>query len=294
MARNRDTGEQESSTFTSTSFVLSVLFLAGVLATGIILVATGPHRDSAAAAPAATAAAEPATSNAAPPAPRTATPATGSATPVGPPAAPTGPQVAPAPPRPSSSCGLPAGGQQIPTAAPAGSWQIVAGIAVPISPVFGPARLVGGIGTCYAHSPTGALFAMMDTLALTQAPSDQISATAVVTQRGSHTGQYTQALAAAKTQDSGGGVGSRMPSDASTTPKVTLLGFRFVDYTPDRTTIAVAVGVGDPARSGSYQPAMLTAVLAWEGGDWKFVYSDQTGATAAPIISTEQYTAWAA
>jgi len=117
----------------------------------------------------------------------------------------------------------------------------------------------------------------------------------VVTQRGSRTGQYAQALTAAKTQDSGGsGVGSRMPSDASTTPKVTLLGFRFVDYTPDRTTIAVAVGVGDPARSGSYQPAMLTAVLAWEGGDWKFVYSDQTGATAAPIISTEQYTAWAA
>ena len=292
MARNRDTGEQESSTFTSTSFVLSVLFLAGVLATGIILVATGPHRDPAAAA-VATAAAEPATSNAAPPAPRTATPATGSGA-VGPPATPTGPQVAPAPLRPSSSCGLPAGVQQIPTAAPAGSWQIVAGIAVPSSPVFGPARLVGGIGTCYARSPTGALFAMMDTLALTEAPSDQISATAVVTRRGSHTGQYAQALTAAKTQDSGGGVGSRMPSDASTTPKVTLLGFRFVDYTPDRTTIAVAVGVGDPARSGSYQPAMLTAVLAWEGGDWKFVYSDQTGATAAPIISTEQYTAWAA
>jgi len=292
MARNRDTGEQESFTFTSTSFVLSVLFLAGVLATGIILVATGPHRDSAAAAaPAAVSA----TSNAAPPVPLTATPATGNATPVGPPAAPTGPQVVPAPLRPSSSCGLPAGGQQIPTAAPAGSWQIVAGIAVPISPVFGPARLVGGIGTCYARSPTGALFAMMDTLALTEAPSDQISATAVVTRRGSRTGQYAQALTAAKTQDSGGsGVGSRMPSDASTTPKVTLLGFRFVDYTPDRATIAVAVGVGDPARSGSYQPAMLTAVLAWEGGDWKFVYSDQTGATAAPIISTEQYTAWAA
>jgi len=294
MARNRDTGEQESSTFTSTSFVLSVLFLAGVLATGIILVATGPHRDSTSAA-VATAAAEPATSNAAPPVPLTATPATGSGDPVGPPAAPTGPQVVPAPMRPSSSCGLPAGGQQIPTAAPAGSWQIVAGIAVPISPVFGPARLVGGIGACYARSPTGALFAMMDTLALTEAPSDQISATAVVTRRGSRTGQYAQALTAAKTQDSGGsGVGSRMPSDASTTPKVTLLGFRFVDYTPDRATIAVAVGVGDPARSGSYQPAMLTAVLAWEGGDWKFVYSDQTGATAAPIISTEQYTAWAA
>ena len=75
---------------------------------------------------------------------------------------------------------------------------------------------------------------------------------------------------------------------------MTLLGFRFVDYTPTRASIALAIGAGDPSRSSTYQPSMITAVVTWEGGDWKFVYSDQTGATAAPIISTEQYTAWAA
>jgi hypothetical protein len=288
MASTRDTGEEEKSAFASTSFLLSALFLVGVVAAVVILAATGPARGTAAAPPPA---AIPAALPSLPPSPTrspipavTAGPSTGAQLPPG-----AGTATGSA----ASVCGLSPGAQVVPASAPAGSWQIVAGIAVPLSPVFGPARLVGGIGSCYAHNPTGALFAMMDTLALTQVPSDQIPAVAVVTGRGSRSGQYLHALAAAKAQD-GAGTGSQMPSDPSTTPKVTLLGFRFVDYTPGRAAIAVAVGVGDPSMSGSYQPAMLTAVVTWEGGDWKFVYSDQTGATAAPIISTQQYTAWAA
>ena len=287
MASSRDTGVEERSALTSTPFILSVLFLVGVVVAGVALAVTGPKRSAASTSPTSTAEA--------------------AAMPVGP-AAPIPSPAAVAPPQSveatvsiggstaaavPSVCGLPAGDQVVPTTAPTGSWQIVAGIAVPISPVFGPARLVGGISSCYAHDPTGALFSMMDTLALTEVPSDQISAAAMVTERGSRSGQYAQALAAAKAQD-GAGAGSKMPSDPSTTPKVTLLGFRFVDYTPTRATIAVAIGVGDPSRSSTYQPSMITAVVTWEGGDWKFVYSDQTGATAAPIISTEQYTAWAA
>lgn len=291
MASTRHTGDEEKSAFASTSFVLSALFLVGVVVAAVILAATGPTRGTAAPPP-------PAANPAAPPAltlsPIPAATASASAGPPPPVAAASAATPARAAPGTGSSvCGLPPGAQVVPASAPAGSWQIIAGIAVPLSPVFGPARLVGGIGSCYAHNPAGALFAMMDTLALTQAPSDQIPAVAVVTGRGSRSGQYLQALAAAKAQD-GAATGPQMPSDPSTTPKVTLLGFRFVDYTPGRAAIAVAVGVGDPSMSGSYQPAMLTAVVTWEGGDWKFVYSDQTGATAAPIISTQQYTAWAA
>lgn len=286
MASTRDTGDEEKSALTSTPFILSVLFLVGVVVAGVALAVTGPKRNAGSTSPTSTAEA--------------AAMPVGSTSPILSPAA-----VAPPPSveatvwiggstaAAASVCGLPAGDQVVPTTAPTGSWQIVAGIAVPISPVFGPARLVGGISSCYAHDPTGALFSMMDTLALTEVPSDQISAAAVVTERGSRSGQYAQALAAAKAQD-GAGAGSKMPSDPSTTPKVTLLGFRFVDYTPTRATIAVAIGAGDPSRSSTYQPSMITTVVTWEGGDWKFVYSDQTGATAAPIISTEQYTAWAA
>ena len=295
MVRNRDAGDDESSAFASTSFVLSALFLAGVIVAAIVLVAGRPH--ASVAATAGTAPAGPSavlqSTTASPTAGSTSMSANVDVESAGPAASSSALPIGAAPAGWASSCGLPGGGQEVPVTAPTGTWQIVAGIAVPISPVFGPGRLVGGIGACYAHNPTGALFAMMDTLALTEAPSDQIPATAVVTQRGSRTAQYTQALAAAQAQDSGG-AGPHMPSDPSTTPKMTLLGFRFVDYTPARATIAVAVGIGDPSRSSTYQPAMVTAVVTWEGGDWKFVYSAQTGATAAPIISTEQYTAWAA
>ncbi len=149
---------------------------------------------------------------------------------------------------------------------------------------------MGGIGNCYVHSPTGALFALVNTLALTEVGSGQISAAAVVEQRGSRSGDYAAALAEARQQDGR----AAMPDDVSTDQRVAVLGYRYVDYTPARATIAVAMGIGDPNRQATYQPSMLTASVAWEGGDWKFIYSASTARTVAPIVSTEQYTPWSA
>ncbi len=178
----------------------------------------------------------------------------------------------------------------LPSTPPAASWTFVGTIAVPVSRQYGPGTSAGGIGNCYAHSPTGALFAMVDTLGLTEVGSDQISAVRVVEQRGSRSGDYATALAEAQQQDAQ----IVMPADSSTAQKVTILGYRYVDYSPDRATIAVAVGIGDPSRQATYQPSMITATVTWEAGDWKFVYSAATAQTTAPIISTAQYTPWAA
>lgn len=194
----------------------------------------------------------------------------------------------------TSVCGLPAGEQSIPVAAPPATWQIVGGrVAAPASAVFGPVVVSPeGVGNCFAHSPTGALFAMMQSVALSSASPDQIPQVAVVTQRGSRTNLFDSALAEAQREDAA--AVSAMPADSSTLVKQTLLGYTFIDYTPGRATIAVAVGIGDPSSPQSYQPSMFTGVVLWEGGDWKFVYSAQTAGSMAPILSQGQYTRWAA
>lgn len=276
--------EPAAGPFSTRSFRIAALFLLACGAAAVLIAVIGTPAirvDTTAAVPAAT----------------TSTPAAASPTTPSPTAV---PRPAAATPEPdlladtSSVCGLGSGDQGIPTAAPAATWQILGGrVAAPASATFGPAVVSPeGIGGCFAHSPTGALFAMMQSVALTSAPPDQLSQVAVVTQRGSRSNFYDTALAEAQQEDKS--AVSAMPADSSTLVKQALLGYTFIDYTPDRATIAVAVGIGDPSRPGSYQPSMFTGVVVWENGDWRFVYSAQTAGSMAPILSQGQYTRWAA
>lgn len=277
--------EPAAGPFSTRSFRIAALFLLACGAAAVLIVVIGTpatRTDTTTAAPAVTTSALAA-----------ASPTTPTTTAV------PGP-VAAATPEPdlsadtTSVCGLGAGEQSIPTAAPVATWQIVGGrVAAPVSATFGPAAVSPeGIGGCFAHSPTGALFAMMQSVALTSASPDQLSQVAVVTQRGSRTNLFDVALAEAQREDES--AVSAMPADSSTLVKQTLLGYTFIDYTPDRATIAVAVGIGDPSRPQSYQPTMFTGVVVWENGDWRFVYSAQTAGSMAPILSQGQYTRWAA
>ena len=65
------------------------------------------------------------------------------------------------PAAPSDSvCGLPAGDQAIPrTAPPVTTWEIVGTMAAPAHPELGPCAMGAGLRYGYAHSPTGALYA---------------------------------------------------------------------------------------------------------------------------------------
>lgn len=194
----------------------------------------------------------------------------------------------------TSVCGLPAGPQELPRAAPTATWRILGGlIAAPSSPIFGPGSETGGVPGCFAHDPTGALFAAVNTLALTGLPAGQVDPVAVVVQRASHTAPgYPAALAdahrAAAAATDGG-----MPAEPSTTPKVAFLGFVFLDYTPARAVLQVAVGVGDPLRTATYYPMLLPVVMVWQTGDWRYVY-DPAGPTPQPIVGTGQYIAFPA
>ncbi|WP_420116579.1 hypothetical protein [Micromonospora sp.] len=280
MTNNQNPSTADDSTpFSSTAWKVSAIFLALVVAALGYLLITGRPSDQPPAAAAATPTSTPPVTESGPPttsaAPTTSTAPATTQLPGGP-----------------SICGLPDGDQTLPVTPPAASWATVGSMAAPNSPIYGPGVISDdGIGNCYAHSPTGALFALVNAVVLTNTKADQFSQVAIVQQRGSRTNLYDQVLVDATKEDAE--AGSKMPTDPSTTDKVTVLGYQYIDYAPDRATIAVALGIGQPGTS-TYQPSMLTGVVVWEDGDWKWVYSLQTAGSMSPIISQKQYKPWAA
>lgn len=62
-----------------------------------------------------------------------------------------------------SICGLPEGSQSIPAEGPEAEWQILMTHTVPSSEEFGPGETKDGDRACFAHNPTGALFALLNT-----------------------------------------------------------------------------------------------------------------------------------
>ena len=81
------------------------------------------------------------------------------------------PSVAPAPSNSAddnaspTSCDLDDSNQDIPVAGPEADWQAQAYLLVPMSTEFGPTALPGSEWGCFAHSPTGALFAAANVIA---------------------------------------------------------------------------------------------------------------------------------
>lgn len=64
----------------------------------------------------------------------------------------------------ASVCDLPEGDQEVPAEGPDAEWQILQGHTVPSSPKkFGPGETKGGDRACFAHNPTGALYALLNT-----------------------------------------------------------------------------------------------------------------------------------
>lgn len=191
----------------------------------------------------------------------------------------------------ASVCGLPDGGQQIPVSPPPAVWRLVGPVAVPTSDTVGPGLVdAHGVGDCFAHSPTGALFAAVGSLAALNLPVDQVSPVDVIHHRVAPIGDIypamlSQAAAAAA-------AGNRMPTEPGATTKVAVLGFSVTDYTAERAVLGVALGVGDPARAASYRQVLMPLVMAWWDGDWKLVYTDAM-ARPQPVVSADQYIGWA-
>lgn len=175
-----------------------------------------------------------------------------------------------------SVCGLPDGDQQIPTTTPPDTtWQLVGTMAAPIAPRLGPSRTGNGLPYCYAHSPTGALYAAANFAAVLSDPALRVRAAQYLTAAGPGREKWIATLTAS-------GVGGPGSSDQQ------IAGFRFITYDRATASLDLAFRVGT-------QYAHIPFGLTWQASDWKVVVPDSGNPLegVAQIPDLRDYVPWA-
>lgn len=174
----------------------------------------------------------------------------------------------------ASTCGLAAGNQTIPKAAPAATWKLRGTVAVPTSPrSFGPGAHEGDVPACFAHSPSGALFATINIdAALGVASAGSSSEQVRVLKQVAATGPGRDAAIKSARQNG-------PATDSSSGAQVA--GFSITRYESASAVIDLAFRADRPGATGYFH---LSSTVRWEGGDWKLVFS-QAG---DPFDSTQQ------
>ena len=160
-------------------------------------------------------------------------------------------------------CGLPVGDQGVPVEAPVvDGWEVNRRVVVPRSSAYGPGKQDrDGFRRCFAHSPTGAVFAAYNVIA---AMADQHQALATVGKL-MLPGPETDALLKQLRKETAG---------ESSNP-IQIAGFRVLDATPDRATVLLAMPV-----ETAYMTATFT--LVWHVDDWRLVPPPPGSALGAP------------
>lgn len=147
------------------------------------------------------------------------------------------------------------------TTAPPASWSFVGGIAVPSDPAAGPA-FTDPVRWCYAHTPAGALFAVVNHLA--QSNPDAGAALAALMDltvasgpsKDELIGRYAVLTAKAT---------STIPPGQQIEAMPQIVGFHFLAYSPAVATVELA----NTNAGGLYSS---TWTVQWESGDWKVAY----------------------
>lgn len=153
----------------------------------------------------------------------------------------------------NSICGLPATSETALGTAPETKWELVGTMAAPTDPKVGPGKTdEQGIRSCFAHTPTGALYAAVNLWALGTDPSKEPA--------------IAEQLAA---KGPGRDAGMKAPptSAASSPLKVQVAGFN-VSYTDNQAVVELAF----KANNGGL--ASVRTTLLWQDGDWKGVVAD--------------------
>ncbi|MGH2949966.1 MAG: hypothetical protein ACRDPC_27510 [Solirubrobacteraceae bacterium] len=173
---------------------------------------------------------------------------------------------APAPTRkdPNASvCGLAAGDQKVPAVPPEAQWELVGTIAAPTEPkTVGPGIKQGKRRLCFAHSPTGALFAAVNFVATVAVSEGDPKILRELTAEGAaRDATIEKDATSGGSYDSSGGL--------------QLAGFRLSSYSAAEATVDLAFAV----RAEGY--ARLPLSMRWERGDWKIVIATSQGPFAA-------------
>jgi hypothetical protein len=200
-------------------------------------------------------------------------------------------QPAPAPAEPSSTstaspsasagagksvCGLPSSKETALGTAPKSKWDLLGTMAVPTDPSTAGPGTVGkdGLRSCFAQSPTGALYATVNIWA----SSFNGYAKQVYLELSADSPSRDKAVQAIKEgKDVSGG----------TSPKVQIAGFIIHSYTPETAVVELAIKSND----GGYG-AFSTSVL-WEDGDWKLDIPPAGGGAVRQISDLSSFIPWA-
>ena len=175
-----------------------------------------------------------------------------------------------------SVCGLAPGEQSLPTKAPDAKWGLQGTFAVPRQPeVHGPGTVRSGVPACFAHSPTGALFATVNIYAALsdfsrKRPSDPRS----VIRQIIATGPGRDAILANLPSNSDS-------ADTASASGVQIAGFSIVRYENRSAVVDVAFRVDRPGATGYVHGA---STMRWERRDWKLVLAQD----GRPFDSMEQ------
>ena len=175
-----------------------------------------------------------------------------------------------------SVCGLPASSETALGAAPETKWELVGTMAVPSDPSTAGPGTVGkdGLRSCFAQSPTGALYATVNIWA----SSFNGYAKQVYLELSADSPSRDKAVQAIKEgKDVGGG----------TSPKVQIAGFIIHSYTPGTAVVELAIKSAD----GGY--GAFSTSLLWEDGDWKLDIPAAGGGAVRQISDLSSFIPWA-
>ncbi|RNL51832.1 hypothetical protein [Arthrobacter oryzae] len=157
-----------------------------------------------------------------------------------------------------SVCGLPSSTETALGTAPKSKWELVGKMAAPTDPkTFGPGVTDGdGFRSCFANSPTGALYAAANMIALgSSGTQDEFKLAEKFLVPGPG---RDAAIKAAKTRTSAAGSGE--------TAQVS--GFLIKSYSPTEADVDLAIKL----PNGALAHSVLS--LRWVAGDWKVKASD--------------------
>lgn len=176
-------------------------------------------------------------------------------------------------PRGSTSlCGLPDGDQSIPTTAPSASWELSDKVAAPRSASYGPGRYANAPRSCFAHNPTGALFAAINYYADTTNPAVSDA-------------EISERLFSDANKNRSG---TDEADDTGATYQVS--GFRVEDATASRVSVAVVVRSTEGPTAG--QQAAIIFTLGWQSGDWKVIVPPGGEPPTTVLASLSGYVPW--
>lgn len=153
--------------------------------------------------------------------------------------------------------------QDIPADAPTvDAWPQVNGIGVPVSDTFGPINRDGDVWTCFAHSPTGALFAAAYIRPLTGMPAVR--------------GEYISDDPALEegTTDANG---------------VQLRGYKFTAY--DESSVSLEL-VYEASTGGESGLVAFPVTVYWESDQWVVHRSDLESSDPKSVTGLTGYTQW--